>query len=236
MARFIPDPVSGLPWRPYKREDEIDDECESLLRQFLALPGDAPLPLPLTTDLLTVILEEYADRLDLYADMPPNVEGLTVISATVRPLVRINRHLSTALSRTNRFRSTLAHELYHLVFHAPYYQEKSRQGDLFDNAMAQIVCKRSHILDAKRVDWREWQAAYGAGAFLIPKTALQRVIRDHSDTYGLPPYPEERQEANAIIALVAACSEVSHEAVAVRLRQKGFWQATIEGQQPALFQ
>src|SRR5262245_56299709 len=130
--------------------------------------------------------------------MPPNVEGLTLISASARPLVRINRHLSTALSRTNRFRSTLAHELYHLVFHAPYYQERFRQRDLFDNAMAKIVCKRGQILDVMKVDWREWQAAYGAGAFLIPKTALQRVIRDHIETYGLPPYIEASQEANAM--------------------------------------
>lgn len=57
-----------------------------------------------------------------YADLPPEVEGHTEVSADDRPLVRINRSLSAASHRMNRLRSTLAHELYHLVFHAPFYQ------------------------------------------------------------------------------------------------------------------
>jgi Zn-dependent peptidase ImmA (M78 family) len=231
MARFIPDPVSGLPWRPYKSEDEIDIECESLLRQFLNLSLETPFPHPLTTDLLTVIIEAYAERLDLYADMAANVEGLTTISATTRPSVHINRHLSMAPARINRFRSTLAHELYHLVFHAPYYQERARQGDLFRKEAAEIVCTRGTILGAKKVDWREWQAAYGAGAMLMPGTALQHVIRGHSDIYGLPPYMEESQAADAVIVLVATRFEVSREAATVRLWQKGFLRAVADGQQ-----
>jgi Zn-dependent peptidase ImmA (M78 family) len=235
MARFIPDPVSGLPWRPYKSEDEIDGECESLIRQFLGLPLETPLPQPLATDLLTVMIEAYAERLDLYADMEPTVEGLTRISATTRPSVHINRRLSTAPARMNRLRSTLAHELYHLVFHAPYYQEGARQGDLFREAAAEIVCTRGTILGAKKVDWREWQAAYGAGALLMPSTALQHVIREHSDIYGLPPYMEESQASDAVIVRSATCFEVSREAATVRLWQKGFLRAAADGQQFTLF-
>ena len=193
------------------------------------------MPLPLTTDLLTVMLEEYAERLDLYADMDANVEGLTTISATTRPFVRINRYLSMVPARTNRFRSTLAHELYHLVYHAPYYQEKSRQGDLFNKAAAEIVCLRGTILGAKKVDWREWQAAYGAGALLMPRIALQQVIREQSDIYELPPYMEESQAADAVIVLIATCFEVSREAAAVRLWQKGFLRAAADGHQFTLF-
>jgi hypothetical protein len=51
MARFIPNPISGLSWRPYKTEDEIDGECESCLRQWLVLSPEHPIPLPITTDL-----------------------------------------------------------------------------------------------------------------------------------------------------------------------------------------
>jgi hypothetical protein len=114
MARFIPDPISGLPWRPYKSEDEIDGECESCLRQWFNLSPESPIPLPITTDLLTVMIEEHAEQLDLYANMATEVQGLTTISAAKRPFVRINRQLSTASHRTNRLRSTLAHEFYHL--------------------------------------------------------------------------------------------------------------------------
>src|SRR5712691_4041245 len=121
MVRFIADPISGLPWRPYKSEEEMDNECEAFVRHFLSLSLDASLTLPLPTDLLTSMIEEYAERLDLYANLPPEVEGRTEVSAYARPWVRINRSLSAASHRINRLRSTLAHELYHLVFHAPFY-------------------------------------------------------------------------------------------------------------------
>jgi Zn-dependent peptidase ImmA (M78 family) len=235
MARFIPDPVSGLPWRPYKSEDEIDVECEAILREFLDVPPGTAIPPPLSTDLLTTMIEEYAERLDLYADMRAEVEGFTIISATARPFVRINRRLSTASHRTNRLRSTLAHEFYHLVFHAPYYQEQFRQGQLFNYAKEQFACTRSTILNPQRVDWREWQAAYGAGALLMPRTALQQAIREHSDMHGFPPYTGQSQKAHALVELVACRFKVSREAAEVRLRQKGFLHAEAEGQQLALF-
>jgi Zn-dependent peptidase ImmA (M78 family) len=235
MPRFIPDVVGGLPWRPYKSEDEIDTECECLLRQFLALPLLTPTPLPITTDLLTVMIEEHAQQLDLYADLRENIEGLTTISSTTRPTVRINRQLSANPARVNRLRSTLAHELYHVVFHAPYYQEQCKQGDLFTNSAPQITCSRDTILRPKKVDWREWQAAYGAGALLMPRTALRKMILAHSDAFGLPPYTEASQGAEAIITLIATNFAVSREAAAVRLRQKEVLQAEADGPQFGLF-
>jgi Zn-dependent peptidase ImmA (M78 family) len=235
MARAIPDPVSGLPWRPFKSEQEIDHECESFLRQFFDLPPGTTIPLPLATDDLTVMIEANAKRLDLYANMREQIEGLTTISATALPMVRINRLLTIASHRSNRLRSTLAHELYHVVFHAPYYQEMCKQTNLFESTATQFVCARSTILRAPRVDWREWQAAYGAGALLMPLTALQQVIRVHSTTYGFPPYTEGSQEAHAMVAVVASYFEVSHEAAAVRLRQKGVLQAAADGRQFKLF-
>src|SRR5438132_201454 len=81
MVRFIADPISGLPWRPYKREEEIDNECEAFVRHFLSLSLDTALTVPLPTDLLTSMIEEHAERLDLYADLPPDVEGHTEVSA-----------------------------------------------------------------------------------------------------------------------------------------------------------
>jgi hypothetical protein len=122
-----------------------------------------------------------------------------------------------------------------VVFHAPYYQEQCKQGGLFTNAAPQITCSRNTILSAKKADWREWQAAYGAGALLMPRTVLQQVIRDHSAVYGWPPYAEASQEAEAVIALIAANLAVSREAAAVRLRQKRVVQAEVDGHQAGLF-
>ena len=65
MARFIPDPIGGLSLRPYKTEKEIDEECEKVLRCYMELHPNAPMPVPIPTDLLTCLIEEYAERLDL---------------------------------------------------------------------------------------------------------------------------------------------------------------------------
>lgn len=238
MVRFIADPISGLPWRPYKSEEEIDNECEAFVRHFLSLSLDASLTVPLSTDLLTSMIEEHAKRLDLYANLPPEVEGRTEVSADDRPWVRINRSLSAASYRMNRLRSTLAHELYHLVFHAPFYQEKFKQGDLFAKAEKHIVCTRYTILASQksvRVDWREWQAAYGAGALLIPITMLQHVVHEHSAMHGLPPYLEGSWKAQGLVSTIASLCEVSQESVVVRLKQKGVITAALDKQQLGLF-
>src|SRR5262249_11509575 len=159
----------------------------------------------LPTDLLTNMIEEYAERLDLYADLPPEVEGRTEVSADDRPWVRINRSLSAASHRLNRLRSTLAHEWYHLVFHAPFYQEQFKQGNLFAKAAEHIVCTRDTILASQkpaRMDWREWQAAYGAGALLIPITMLRQVVQQHSAMHGLPPYLEGSRKAQGLVSTI----------------------------------
>jgi hypothetical protein len=128
MASLVPDRTGGLLYRPYKLEEEIDWECEAFIRHFLQLPAEASLPVPLSTDLLTNAIEAHAKRLDLYADMEADLEGLTEISANSAPFVRINRLLSTAHRSQNRLRSTLAHEFYHLYFHAPLYRERLKLG------------------------------------------------------------------------------------------------------------
>jgi hypothetical protein len=146
MARFIPDRVGGLSWRPYKTEGEIEAECEHLLRTHLHVDPQESLPIPMSTDNLTCLIEAAAERLDLYAEMAADVEGLTEIARDRRPFVRINRLLSAASYRANRLRSTLAHECYHLYFHAPLYHEEWKQLELFSSRGELMRCTRSGIL------------------------------------------------------------------------------------------
>jgi IrrE N-terminal-like domain len=231
MPWLVPDRTGGLLYRPYKHEEEIDWECEAFLRNFLQLPAEESFPLPLSTDLLTNAIEAYAVRLDLYADMEADLEGLTEISANTAPFVRINRLLSTAYRSPNRLRSTLAHEFYHLYYHAPLYRERLKQIDLFDGPLKNIACRRETILQGKRVDWREWQAAYGAGALLMPISALREVLHEQCDTYGPPPYVANSGMAVAAVSLVASRFAVSQDAATVRLWQKGFLRRLADGQQ-----
>jgi Zn-dependent peptidase ImmA (M78 family) len=231
MTWLVPDRTSGLLYRPYKREEEIDRECEAFLRNFLQLPTEVSLPVPLSTDLLTNAIEAYAERLDLYADMETEIEGLTEISTHSAPFVSINRLLSTAYRSQNRLRSTLAHEFYHLYFHAPLYRERLKQLDLFAGPPQNITCRRETILQGKSVDWREWQAAYGAGALLMPISALREVLHEQCETYGPPPYVANSGMASSAVALVASRFAVSQEAATVRLWQKGFLRRLADGRQ-----
>ena len=225
MAHWIPDPLSGLPRRPYKSTAEIDDECEALLRCSFTLPPAVALPLPLSTDFLTGLIEAEAERLDLFADLGRDVEGCTDISAHQRPWVRINRRLSLIPQLTHRLRYTLAHEYYHLRFHAPFYQAHLTNGGLLSLApswQGPFQDPSAPRPPWGRVDWREWQAAYGAGALLMPRTALQALLQTHDDRSGRPPYREKTREAAAVVALVATCCDVSRLAALIRLKQQGW--------------
>ena len=235
MAQIVPDRVGELLWRPYKSEKEIDWECEEIWRNYLSLSPEESLPVPLSTDLLTGMIEAYAERLDLFADMEAHIEGATDIPTEGLSSVRINRHLSMAPHLANRLRNTLAHEFYHLFLHAPLYQEKWKQGDLFCNSGERIICTRETILEGKRVDWREWQAAYGAGALLVPASVLQQLVRNFAHSYEPPPYVVGSQEGAFMVSLVASRFAVSQEAAKVRLLQKGFLTLLPDRQQFSLF-
>jgi hypothetical protein len=220
MTRFIPDRVGGLAWRPYKTEAEIDEECEAVLRSYCGLAAGEAFLLPLSTDVLTNLIEAHAERLDLYADLVAGLEGLTEISAGRRPFVRIHRDLSTTPARMNRLRSTLAHEFYHLYFHAPLYEEAWKQLELFHDTGEKIQCTRAAILGGTQGDWREWQAAYGSGALLSPSSVLGEIVREHTQLYGHPPYVVQGSAATTLLTRVAAYFEISEQAAMVRLSQK----------------
>jgi Zn-dependent peptidase ImmA (M78 family) len=234
MTRFIRDRVGGLSWRPYKTEHEIEAECERLLRHYFDLERSAMLPVPLSTDDLTCLIEAAAERLDLYADLAADVEGLTEISRNHRPFVRINRLLSAASYRHNRLRSTLAHECYHLYFHAPLYQEARQQLELFTSCGELIQCARSTVLAGAPGDWREWQAAYGAGALLMPASRLEPLAHDLVRCYGTPPYQLGSQSGLEVIRRVASDFAVSQDAARVRLMQQGLLTSSSDHQQPRL--
>lgn len=219
MARWIPDRLSGLPARPYKSTAEMDAECEALVRRSLALPPAAPIPLPLSTDFLTGLIEAEAERLDLFADLTREVEGCTDIAVHQRPWVRINRRLSLVPQLRQRLRNTLAHEYYHLKFHVPFYR-----AHLLDGGVVSLAppLRGQPSPPEGRVDWREWQAAYGAGALLMPRTALPTLLETQHDRYGQPPYQAGTPEAEAVVALVAAHCEVSRLSARIRLKQQGW--------------
>lgn len=223
MPRWCPDDRGRFHRRPFYRAEEIDAECEALLADFRRATSRAD-DVAIETDDLTVLIERHAGDLDLYADLSedgPEVEGVTLFAATRRPDVAIAERLTSDDRRGNRYRTTLAHELGHVILHDPLYQEKLATGDLFSVTNEErLVCKRDTMVEAPQSDWMEWQACYFSGALLMPKRPMIDLAREHAD--GISGAP--RVGTDRAVKLVAATMDrfvVSQDAARVRLSVLG---------------
>jgi hypothetical protein len=118
--KWIPDSTGRFKWRPYYDRQELDNECQRLVTDFLKKKyGYARFPV--STDDLSVMIEQETSDLDLYADLSlegGDVEGLTEFFPDRKPAVKIAGDLSLDGSRVTRLRSTLAHEYGHVRFHS----------------------------------------------------------------------------------------------------------------------
>lgn len=205
--------------RPFYKPEELDAECELLLANFWRSSGKSP-DVMIDTEALTVLIEQHVGDLDQYADLSADgdgVEGVASFAPMAKPDVAIAEALSTDERRTNRLRTTLAHELGHVHLHDPLYQEKMATGDLFAVAKEErLACKRDTMIDAPAVDWMEWQACYFSGALLMPKSAMIALTREQSN--GITGAPRAgTTEASNLIEKTIERFEVSAEAARVRL-------------------
>lgn len=177
MVKYVPDSMHGFGERPHYEPRELDSIFEKIVTDFLRKKhGKATFPI--TTDDLTIMVEAYVSDLDQYADLTGyglNVEGATVFARSGKPKVLIS---TLVHKHENRLRTTIAHEFAHVHLHAYLFgllDGQMRLGTGRPTANA-IACRSDTIITAKKVDWREWQAGYGSGAILMPKTHLQRVV------------------------------------------------------------
>jgi len=144
--------------RPYYSTQEMETQCETLIVEHLATRHGS-VQFPVSTDDLTVLVETLVDDLDLFADLSREgneVEGVTDFFSERRPRIRIERSLSTNPRMFNRLRTTLTHELGHVVFHKIMF-DGPRTASLFElspGAVLSNACKRDKILDgtANRLD------------------------------------------------------------------------------------
>lgn len=221
MVSWVVDRTGRFGKRPYYREKDLDRACEVIVRRLLQ-DRVGRVRFPLTTDELCVLVEQHVSVLDVYADLTDDgfdVEGVTNFSVGVRPEIKVSQTLSASDTRENRYRTTLAHELGHAVFHDEVFQLRFAAGDLFvERGRARVVCKRETMLDAPQVDWMEWQASYASGAFLMPREALTELLRPlvvASDK--LTPFRVGTGLSDQLIAAVTNAFAVSREAAKVRL-------------------
>ena len=171
---------------------------------------------PLATDTLMVLIEERTADLDLYADLTAegdDVEAVTDFVPGQRPRVRISARLTDSARREHRLRTTLAHELGHVVLHDFIWWFD--QGVL-DAERARALSPRCHRRpNLRTADWMEWQAGYMSGALLMPAARIRDELDDAAPVW------VRSARAKRRIERVTATFDVSVEAARVRLQQLG---------------
>lgn len=222
--RWVRDRTGRFRQRPHYEAAELDRELGDLVAEFLRKRYGAAR-YPISTDDLTVLVERHAS-LDPYADLSPegpDVEGVTYFDVPGRPLIRIDSSLSTSERRSNRYRTTLTHELTHVRIHSFLWTLEGAPPLSLWGGSAEANsgprCKRETIIDRRGVDWMEWQAAYGCGALLMPALAVHEVA---SDVGADPPVAEDGVDAHVLMSRVMETFAVSADAARVRLLKLGY--------------
>jgi Zn-dependent peptidase ImmA (M78 family) len=214
-VKWLPDPTGRFSQRPYYEGMELDRECEKIIVEFLLDRHDR-VAYPVATNDLCVLVEQSAADFDEWADLSgdgPDVQGKTVFSRRGKPNVYISGDLQEPY-RENRRRTTLTHELAHARLHNYLV--------VFDVAPPPVCCTAGSLIGASVVDWLEWQAGYASGAFLMPLSPLQRVVREARRAARLPgaaPIALTDPAAPELLKRVQGAFQVSADAARVRLLQ-----------------
>jgi len=222
---WVTDRTGRFPQRPHYRPEELDYECQEIVSAFLRSRCGL-VKLPISTDSLTVLIEQDTSGLDLFADLSQegdDVEGATDFFENREPLVLISRDLSAQPWREHRLRTTLSHEYAHVKLHAflwKAYRPRLIPSPGWEKGPR---CKRSTILASPQNDWFEWQASYACGAILMPVTYLREIAGDFLREQGChKSVMVASPEADLLIRRVADSFDVSRDAAKVRLSQQGY--------------
>jgi hypothetical protein len=231
---WTPDRTGRFPERPYYHPDELEHESEHLITTFLR-DRHGRVAFPVTTDDLTVLVEQLGGVLDLYADLSADgrsVEGYTQFAPGCKPLVRISRQLSEQPRYENRLRTTLTHEGGHVWLHGALWEMRWRLGHLFEGGRRITYrCRPATMLRAPTSDWAEWQAGYVSGALLMPVSALRAVLQRVLDREQMlqGPFSVHSPVGQVLVQEVMAAFAVSAEAARVRLlRRRVLTEAPVE--------
>ena len=212
---WVRDNTGRFSRRPYYRQSFLDQRCERLISEFLRLLyGQITIPVP--NGALIKLVERDARDLDLYAELPEGVLGVTYFDPPRKPQVRIARSLFEDNRRLHRLRFTLAHEYAHVVLHAPLYLK------LGSGAREDHQCTGAHIEPLAPVDWMEWQASYAAGTLLMPVGRLRALVNACWPPGLASPVVIGESLGNDLQQRASEAFLVSSDAARVRLTQLGY--------------
>lgn len=231
---WVNDRTGRFKKRPHYSTAELDISCEQTVRNLFSLNENEKTFI--TTEELTILIERHTDDFDSSCDLTSegtDVEGVTYFAKGQKPVVKISNNLQS-VQYENRLRTTLTHELFHVLFHDFLYQLDD-QPSLFssdrlpaDSGKAN-KCNRDQINSVNTVDWMEWQAGYACGAFLIPASHLHEKVltfKKENDVV-FQNLPIHSSEGKQLIEHIANTFKTSYDAARIRLLQKGLITDTV---------
>jgi hypothetical protein len=145
--KFLRDPLGRPIKRPYFKSEELDDQCERIIKECMDRCSSG-FRLPIPTDEIVRMIEPDADDLDIYADLPEGLDGFTEFLVDRKPRVQVSARRSDPRNE-NRLRTTLGHEYGHVWFHAPLWRQSGKHADRRP-ATPSWVCHRDTIRDRSR--------------------------------------------------------------------------------------
>jgi len=219
---------SILPKRFHFSRQEIEKIARDELRQVECLPKS-----PEAIDLEKYLTRRHKIDAEATDRLAPGVLGSAVLENPARPVIWIRREVFDG--HPNRYRSTLAHEIAHVVLHASLYIDAEFSGAVArchrggKSLQRGFECGSEEIQDAPRQPAAnahplfhiEYQANLGMVAFLTPVPLVKACVAHWTSEESLRGggrllqlEESHRQEA---IALVAETFEVSRELARYRL-------------------
>jgi hypothetical protein len=115
MRHWIEDRTGRFERRPFYTYTDLDQLAENRVSKFLRRRYGR-VKYPISTDDLTVMIEQDVSDLDLYCDFPSgDIEGATNFIRGKKPRIKISRALTESCRRENRLRTTLCHEWGHVI-------------------------------------------------------------------------------------------------------------------------
>lgn len=179
---------------------------------------------PLSTADLEFFIESVTSHIDLYADLSvegKGVQGMTVFQIEDLPQVFISKELDDTRLE-NRRRSTITHELGHVQLQNSLIKYKINDRN-FENYRMVIACMRQTIIRAPRYDWMEWQASYASGAYLMPKSYVNKIASEVHDLIKSNSLLNVNSSAGrGLLQRIKNNFRVSNLAAKVRLMQLGY--------------
>ena len=203
---------------PYLPDPVMESRAERTLATFFAsTPRLAP---EISTDRLICLVESLADDLDVYADLGcygDDVEGVTLYGVGHRPRVKVAGRLAEARN-PNRFRTTLAHELGHVLAHGPVFDARMAQKPLPLGEEAVHACRSEGIENPHQTFRIEWQAWALGMALLMPGSAVKLIVNyfmEEAGVYSAGHYDSDL--GRSMTSCVAETFRVSEQAARNRL-------------------